>query len=182
MCAVFGDEALGAGLSIPPRRLALLWYHTVVRPFFALDGSDHRAGLAEAKEILRRKEAAYPNSSLFLFFKGRVQRLEVRALWSRRMACPWARAVSRGSCWEPGWRCGGRGLGSLRWRRRHAVSVRGLAGAERSWRSVVSHEVLPPTRRLQRRSPPASCFRAPPHSGRVCVSKNQTGRRVPGCG
>lgn len=69
-----------SGLSIPPScRLALLWYHTVVRPFFALDGSDNRAGLEEAKEILRRKEAAYPNSSLFMFFKGRVQRLEVRA-------------------------------------------------------------------------------------------------------
>ncbi|KAK1337837.1 hypothetical protein QTO34_002473 [Cnephaeus nilssonii] len=57
-------------------QVALLWYHTVVRPFFALDGSDNRAGLEEAKEILRRKEAAYPNSSLFMFFKGRVQRLE----------------------------------------------------------------------------------------------------------
>lgn len=58
------------------RKLALLWFHTVVRPFFALDGSDSRAGLEEAKEILRRKEAAYPNSSLFMFFKGRIQRLE----------------------------------------------------------------------------------------------------------
>lgn len=58
-------------------RLALLWYHTVVRPFFALDGSDTKAGLQEAKEILQKKEAAYPNSSLFMFFKGRIQRLEV---------------------------------------------------------------------------------------------------------
>lgn len=58
-------------------RLALLWYHTVVRPFFALDGSDNKAGLKEAKEILLKKEAAYPNSSLFMFFKGRIQRLEV---------------------------------------------------------------------------------------------------------
>lgn len=63
-------------MKAPLATLALLWYHTVVRPFFALDGSDHQAGLAEAKEILRQKEAAYPNSSLFLFFKGRVQRLE----------------------------------------------------------------------------------------------------------
>lgn len=58
-------------------RLALLWYHTVVRPFFALDGSDTKAGLQEAEEILQKKEAAYPNSSLFMFFKGRIQRLEV---------------------------------------------------------------------------------------------------------
>lgn len=63
-------------MKAPLATLALLWYHTVVRPFFALDGSDHRAGLDEAKEILRRKEAAYPNSSLFMFFKGRIQRLE----------------------------------------------------------------------------------------------------------
>lgn len=61
-------------------RLALLWYHTVVRPFFALDGSDSKGGLDEAKAILLRKESAYPNSSLFMFFKGRIQRLEVWCL------------------------------------------------------------------------------------------------------
>lgn len=65
------------GFSPSSFRLALLWYHTVVRPFFALDGSDNKAGLDEAKEILLKKEAAYPNSSLFMFFKGRIQRLEV---------------------------------------------------------------------------------------------------------
>lgn len=61
-----------------PRRLALLWYHTVVQPFFALDGADTQTGLMEAKCILRQREAIYPNSSLFMFFKGRVQRLEVK--------------------------------------------------------------------------------------------------------
>ncbi|XP_029931151.1 tetratricopeptide repeat protein 39C-like isoform X2 [Myripristis murdjan] len=30
----------------------------------------------EAKSILQQREAVYPNSSLFMFFKGRVQRLE----------------------------------------------------------------------------------------------------------
>lgn len=64
-------------LFLSARRLALLWYHTVVRPFFALDGSDNKGGLDEAKAILLRKESAYPNSSLFMFFKGRIQRLEV---------------------------------------------------------------------------------------------------------
>lgn len=64
-------------ISLYTFRLALLWYHTVVRPFFALDGSDTKAGLHEAEEILQKKEAAYPNSSLFMFFKGRIQRLEV---------------------------------------------------------------------------------------------------------
>ncbi|KAK7826861.1 hypothetical protein U0070_026457, partial [Myodes glareolus] len=63
-------------MKAPLATLALLWYHTVVRPFFALDGSDSKAGLDEAKEILLKKEASYPNSSLFMFFKGRIQRLE----------------------------------------------------------------------------------------------------------
>lgn len=71
------DPWLVVSLSLSACRLALLWYHTVVRPFFALDGSDNQAGLDEAKEILLKKEAAYPNSSLFMFFKGRIQRLEV---------------------------------------------------------------------------------------------------------
>ncbi|KAK2835975.1 hypothetical protein Q5P01_016459 [Channa striata] len=63
-------------MKAPLATLALLWYHTVVLPFFALDGSDTHAGLTEAKAILLRKSVVYPNSSLFMFFKGRVQRLE----------------------------------------------------------------------------------------------------------
>ncbi|KAM4557335.1 tetratricopeptide repeat protein 39C-like isoform 2-T2 [Fundulus diaphanus] len=63
-------------MKAPLATLALLWYHTVVQPFFALDGSDTQAGLMEAKCILKQREAVYPNSSLFMFFKGRVQRLE----------------------------------------------------------------------------------------------------------
>lgn len=61
-----------------PYSLALLWYHTVVQPFFALDDTDTQTGLAEAKSIIQQREAMYPNSSLFIFFKGRVQRLEVK--------------------------------------------------------------------------------------------------------
>ncbi|XP_062337411.1 tetratricopeptide repeat protein 39C [Osmerus eperlanus] len=63
-------------MKAPLATLALLWYHTVVQPFFALDGSDTQAGLIEAKAILQRREKVYPDSSLFMFFKGRVQRLE----------------------------------------------------------------------------------------------------------
>ncbi|KAG8003523.1 Tetratricopeptide repeat protein 39C [Nibea albiflora] len=63
-------------MKAPLATLALLWYHTVVLPFFALDGSDTHEGLLEAKAILQRKSVVYPNSSLFMFFKGRVQRLE----------------------------------------------------------------------------------------------------------
>ncbi|XP_072543374.1 tetratricopeptide repeat protein 39C-like isoform X2 [Salminus brasiliensis] len=63
-------------MKAPLATLALLWYHTVVQPFFALDGSETEAGLLAAKAILQKKEAEYPDSSLFMFFKGRVQRLE----------------------------------------------------------------------------------------------------------
>lgn len=63
-------------MKAPLATLALLWYHTVVQPFFALDGADTQAGLMEAKSILKQRETTYPNSSLFMFFKGRVQRLE----------------------------------------------------------------------------------------------------------
>ncbi|XP_061593541.1 tetratricopeptide repeat protein 39C-like isoform X1 [Cololabis saira] len=63
-------------MKAPLATLALLWYHTVVLPFFALDGSDTHTGLQEAKAILQRKSVVYPNSSLFMFFQGRVQRLE----------------------------------------------------------------------------------------------------------
>uniref|UniRef100_A0A671VY55 Tetratricopeptide repeat domain 39C n=1 Tax=Sparus aurata TaxID=8175 RepID=A0A671VY55_SPAAU len=63
-------------MKAPLATLALLWYHTVVLPFFALDGSDTHEGLLEAKAILQRKSVVYPNSSLFMFFKGRVHRLE----------------------------------------------------------------------------------------------------------
>ncbi|XP_061111606.1 tetratricopeptide repeat protein 39C-like [Conger conger] len=63
-------------MKAPLATLALLWYHTVVLPFFALDGQDTQMGLLEAKGILQKKAAVYPNSSLFMFFRGRVQRLE----------------------------------------------------------------------------------------------------------
>ncbi|TNN74207.1 Tetratricopeptide repeat protein 39C [Liparis tanakae] len=68
-------------MKAPLATLALLWYHTVVLPFFALDGSDTHEGLLEAKAILQRKSVVYPNSSLFMFFKGRVHRLEAALLF-----------------------------------------------------------------------------------------------------
>ncbi|XP_027026633.1 tetratricopeptide repeat protein 39C isoform X1 [Tachysurus fulvidraco] len=72
-------------MKAPLSTLALLWYHTVVQPFFALDGSETEAGLQAAKAILRKKEAEYPDSSLFIFFKGRVLRLECEI--SRALIC-----------------------------------------------------------------------------------------------
>ncbi|XP_030069471.1 tetratricopeptide repeat protein 39C isoform X1 [Microcaecilia unicolor] len=96
-------------MKAPLATLALLWYHTVVRPFFALDGSDNQAGLQEAKEILQQKEAAYPNSSLFMFFKGRIQRLECQinsALTSFHTALELAtdqREIQHVCLYEIGW-------------------------------------------------------------------------------
>jgi len=61
----------------PCHRLALLWYHTIVRPFFALDGSNVKAGVAMAKQLIAECHGEFHNSALFLFFAGRVERLEV---------------------------------------------------------------------------------------------------------
>uniref|UniRef100_UPI00398F66A2 tetratricopeptide repeat protein 39C n=1 Tax=Pristiophorus japonicus TaxID=55135 RepID=UPI00398F66A2 len=96
-------------MKAPLATLALLWYHTVVRPFFALDGMDAQVGLREAKEILQTKEAIYPDSSLFLFFKGRIQRLECKinsALTSFQTALELAidqREIQHICLYEIGW-------------------------------------------------------------------------------
>ncbi|XP_038573903.1 tetratricopeptide repeat protein 39C-like isoform X1 [Micropterus salmoides] len=96
-------------MKAPLATLALLWYHTVVQPFFALDGTDTQAGLIEAKSILQQREAIYPNSSLFMFFKGRVQRLECQissALTSFRDALDLAsdqREIQHVCLYEIGW-------------------------------------------------------------------------------
>ncbi|KAK5919584.1 hypothetical protein CgunFtcFv8_023460 [Champsocephalus gunnari] len=96
-------------MKAPLATLALLWYHTVVQPFFALDGSDTQAGLMEAKSILQQREPIYPNSSLFMFFKGRVQRLECQissALTSFRDALELAsdqREIQHVCLYEIGW-------------------------------------------------------------------------------
>ncbi|XP_059399647.1 tetratricopeptide repeat protein 39C [Carassius carassius] len=96
-------------MKAPLATLALLWYHTVVQPFFALDGSDSQAGLLEAKAILQQKAMVYPNSSLFIFFKGRVQRLECQinsALTSFQDALEFAsgqREIQHVCLYEIGW-------------------------------------------------------------------------------
>ncbi|XP_076054948.1 tetratricopeptide repeat protein 39C-like [Oratosquilla oratoria] len=60
----------------PLATLALLWYHTIVRPFFALDGTKVRAGVEAAHLLLQEAQQNYANSALFLFFMGRVSRLQ----------------------------------------------------------------------------------------------------------
>ncbi|KAK8391664.1 hypothetical protein O3P69_017293 [Scylla paramamosain] len=60
----------------PLATLTLLWYHTIVRPFFALDGSKVRAGVEAAHLLLQEAQQSYSQSALFLFFRGRVHRLQ----------------------------------------------------------------------------------------------------------
>lgn len=61
-------------MKAPLAMLALLWYHTVVRPFFAIDGDKPDSGIPAAEAIMAQHEAVYSKSCLVLFFKGRIQR------------------------------------------------------------------------------------------------------------
>ncbi|XP_025986523.1 tetratricopeptide repeat protein 39C [Solenopsis invicta] len=67
---------LGEDMRAPLATLALLWYHTIVRPFFALDGCNVKAGVVAAKQLIAECHAEFQNSALFLFFIGRMERLE----------------------------------------------------------------------------------------------------------
>ncbi|XP_067213020.1 tetratricopeptide repeat protein 39C-like [Linepithema humile] len=67
---------LSEDMRAPLATLSLLWYHTIVRPFFALDGSNVKAGVAVAKQLIAECHTEFHNSALFLFFAGRVERLE----------------------------------------------------------------------------------------------------------
>ncbi|KAK5640781.1 hypothetical protein RI129_009328 [Pyrocoelia pectoralis] len=65
----------GCDMHAPLATLALLWYHTIVRPFYALDGSNVRAGVEAAVQLMDESHAEYKDSALFLFFLGRIHRL-----------------------------------------------------------------------------------------------------------
>ncbi|XP_020604165.1 tetratricopeptide repeat protein 39C-like [Orbicella faveolata] len=63
-------------MKAPVARLTLLWYHAVIRPFVALDEGSNEEGLANATAILEESYQEYPNSAVFLFFRGLVSRLK----------------------------------------------------------------------------------------------------------
>lgn len=67
---------LSEDMRAPLATLSLLWYHTIVRPFFALDGSNVKAGVAVAKQLIAECHSEFHGSALFLFFAGRIERLE----------------------------------------------------------------------------------------------------------
>ncbi|XP_053679653.1 tetratricopeptide repeat protein 39C-like [Anopheles nili] len=81
-----GDRAMGIAclsfsrqstdMRAPLATLALLWYYTIVTPFFALDGTNLSIEISAAQELINEANNHYANSSLFLFFRGRVERLK----------------------------------------------------------------------------------------------------------
>ncbi|XP_037093799.1 tetratricopeptide repeat protein 39C-like [Pollicipes pollicipes] len=60
----------------PLASLALLWYHSVVRPLLSLDGRNVAAGVATSELLLRETAGRYGQAALFQFFRGRVLRLQ----------------------------------------------------------------------------------------------------------
>ncbi|XP_052250371.1 tetratricopeptide repeat protein 39C-like [Dreissena polymorpha] len=73
-------------MNAPLATLGLLWYHTVLRPFFALDGANgYDAGCIEAEALIEAKVDSFPSSCLFLFFRGRIHRLRKQTDLSLKM-------------------------------------------------------------------------------------------------
>ncbi|XP_071948987.1 tetratricopeptide repeat protein 39C-like [Antedon mediterranea] len=72
------DANNSADMKAPLAMLSLLWYHTVVRPFFGVDGSNTEYCIMEAKKILEVNEVKYSQSALVMFYRGRVEKLECR--------------------------------------------------------------------------------------------------------
>ncbi|CAH0563976.1 unnamed protein product [Brassicogethes aeneus] len=64
----------GEDMRAPLATLCLLWYHTIVRPYYGVDGSNIRMGGSAAKTLIDESEAQYSQSCYFLFFKGRMFR------------------------------------------------------------------------------------------------------------
>eukprot|EP00106_Octopus_bimaculoides_P014505 XP_014781947.1 PREDICTED: tetratricopeptide repeat protein 39C-like isoform X2 [Octopus bimaculoides] len=74
--AALNETSNSKDMKAPLAILGLLWYHTVLRPFFALDGIKISAGICDAELLIKNREKEFPRSSLFLFFKGRVHTLK----------------------------------------------------------------------------------------------------------
>eukprot|EP00118_Oscarella_pearsei_P000885 m.6057 g.6057 ORF g.6057 m.6057 type:complete len:590 (+) comp14842_c0_seq1:109-1878(+) len=60
----------------PIAKLVLLWHHTITRPSFGLDGDNISAGIGEAQTIMAEASEVYHDSSLFLYFNGRIAYLK----------------------------------------------------------------------------------------------------------
>ncbi|XP_076300116.1 tetratricopeptide repeat protein 39C [Lasioglossum baleicum] len=74
--AALENARLSEDMRAPLATLSLLWYHTIVRPFFGLDGNNLRAGVNAVKQLIVECHPEFSESALFLFFTGRIERLE----------------------------------------------------------------------------------------------------------
>uniref|UniRef100_A0AAG5D4L0 Tetratricopeptide repeat protein 39C n=1 Tax=Anopheles atroparvus TaxID=41427 RepID=A0AAG5D4L0_ANOAO len=73
-CLRFSQQSMD--MRAPLATLGLLWYYTIVTPFFALDGSDLSSEINAAQQLIEEANDQFAKSSLFLFFRGRVERLK----------------------------------------------------------------------------------------------------------
>jgi hypothetical protein len=79
-------------MKAPLANFTLLWYHCIIQPFFAIDISNPPGrkmilfeyflfldvvDMSEARSILRRNIDKYGKSTLFIYFQGRLERIEV---------------------------------------------------------------------------------------------------------
>ncbi|XP_073997165.1 tetratricopeptide repeat protein 39C-like [Rhodnius prolixus] len=76
-----GLEALmfarqGPDMRAPLAILALLWYHTIMRPLLALNSQIISSGIVAADALVDESKAEFGESALFLFFRGRIHRLK----------------------------------------------------------------------------------------------------------
>lgn len=78
---VIGLDALmfarhGPDMRAPLATLALLWYHTIMKPLLAVDVRMITASITAAETLLEESKNDFSQSGLFLFFHGRVCRLK----------------------------------------------------------------------------------------------------------
>lgn len=96
-------------MKAPLAMLTLLWYHTVVRPFFGIDSKNKAACIQEALKILGERKATYPNSALVMFYEGRVQKLQgdldlaLKTYEAALEACSEQREIQLICLYELGW-------------------------------------------------------------------------------
>lgn len=58
----------------PLATLTVLWFHVLMRPFFTESFTEEE--IAEMRELIDKCQQQYPQSALFLFFKGRAWRIQ----------------------------------------------------------------------------------------------------------